>query len=116
MQFLESIMKTKANPVTAAKTKTKAKVVPAVVKPVAKIIDTSKKAKRVDPVVVQKALKAKKVSTVASMTLSELKAKRIEIAEQIISSGVHWTKKDGQLVSVLDQTEYWEIVQRINTT
>ena len=111
--------KTKITPVKVTKGKAKlvlAKPAKAVVKtkkviPVAKtkIIDTSKKAKLVDPVVVQKALKARKVTAVANMTLSELKAKRIEIAEQVIASGVHWIEENGQLVSVLDQTDYWKV-------
>ena len=108
------VTKGKAKPVLAkVKAKMKAKVTPAVAKPVvkAKIIDTSKKAKLVDPVVVQKAFKAKKV--VANMTLSELKARRIEIAEQVIASGVHWIEENGQLVSVLDQTDYWKIKELV---
>ena len=78
-----------------------------------KIIDTSKKAKIVEPVVVQKAFKAKKVVPkipLSKMSLAELKELRINIAEQINASGVHWIKnKDGSLASTLDQTDYWKV-------
>lgn len=100
--------KTKITPVKV--TKGKAKPVLAKVKP-ASAIKTKVKAK-VAPVVapiVKAKVKAPKVTSVASMTLSELKARRIEIAEQIIASGVHWIEENGQLVSVLDQTDYWKI-------
>ena len=78
-----------------------------------KIIDNAKKAKKVEPAVVQKALKAKKVVPkvdLSKMTLSELQALRINIAEGINASGVHWIKnKDGSLTSALDQTDYWKV-------
>jgi len=82
-----------------------------------KIIDTSKKAKIVEPAVVQKAFKAKKITPKivnSKLSLAELKELRINIAEQIIASGVHWiTEKDGSLISALDQTDYWKIKELI---
>lgn len=78
-----------------------------------KIVDTSKKAPLVSPEVVQKAIKAKKVVPkvdLSKMSLSELQALRINIAEGINTSGVHWIKnKDGSLTSTLDQTDYWKV-------
>lgn len=78
-----------------------------------KIVDTSKKAPLVSPEVVQKAFKAKKVVTktdLSKMSLAELQALRINIAEQINASGVHWIKdKEGNLTSALDQTYYWKV-------
>lgn len=85
------------------------------VKPVKakKIIDTSKKAPIVKAEIVQKALKTKKVVPkvdLSKMTLAELQALRINIAEQINTSGVHWIKdKEGNLISALDQTDYWKV-------
>lgn len=58
--------------------------------------------------------KNKIINPFDQMTISELRAKRIEIAEQINSAGVYWTEKDGQLVSVLDQTDYWKIKEKID--
>lgn len=78
-----------------------------------KINDTSKKAPILKAEIVQKALKAKKVVTktdLSKMSLSELQALRINIAEGINTSGVHWIKnKDGSLASTLDQTDYWKV-------
>lgn len=67
--------------------------------------------------VVAKAKAPKKdVGAIEHMTLTELKTKRIEIAEQINTSGVHWdVDKEGNYTSRLDQTDYWKIVERINT-
>ena len=89
------------------------------------IIDTSKKAPIVKAEIVQKVLKAKKVvpktdlskmslNDIFKMSLAELQALRINIAEQINASGVHWiTEKDGSLTSALDQTDYWKIKELI---
>ncbi len=90
-----------------------------------KIVDTSKKAPLVSPEVVQKALTSKKVvpktdlskmslNDILKMSLAELQALRINIAEQINASGVHWiTEKDGSLTSALGQTDYWKIKELV---
>lgn len=48
------------------------------------------------------------------MSLDELRAIRVKIAEQIIAGGVYWIKdKDGNLISTLDKTDYWKIKELI---
>ena len=55
-----------------------------------------------------------KKDTLDKMTLAELNARRIEIAEQIITSNVHWEiDKDGNYHSMLDKTDYWKIKEKI---
>ena len=100
--------KTKITPVKVIKGKAK----PVLAKVKSAAIVKAKVNAKVAPVVKVK-VGAPKVSTVASMTLTELKAKRIEIAEQVIASGVHWVEENGQLVSVLDQTDYWKIKELV---
>lgn len=84
---------------------------------------TKTKAKVITPVVVPekvlvpaKPVKAKKViNAIDNMTLAELQARRIQIAEQIISSNVHWEiDKDGNYNSMLNKTDYWKIKEKID--
>lgn len=97
---------------------TKAKISPVKVAKTAKLVkvDVAPKVPVTPmPVAAPTAVKPKKViNSVDNMTLSDLKARRIEIAEQVIASNVHWTENDGQLVSVLDQTDYWKIKEKID--
>ncbi len=84
---------------------------------------TKTKAKVITPAVVPekvlapaKPVKAKKViNAIDNMTLAELQARRIQIAEQIISSNVHWEiDKDGNYNSMLNKTDYWKIKEKID--
>ena len=59
--------------------------------------------------------KKKEVSPIDQMTLSELQAKRIAIAEAQVTSGIFWEIKDGKYISVLDKTDYQKIKDRIAT-
>jgi hypothetical protein len=83
--------------------------------PKVKIVDTSKKPPKIAQAVVQKAMKARKVvNPLDMMTLSELKAKRIEIAETV-NGGPMWEKtEDGTYISALDKTDYWKIKEKID--
>ena len=59
--------------------------------------------------------KQKVVNPLDKMTLEELKSRRIQIAEQIISGNVHWEiDKDGKYISKLDKTDYWKIKEKID--
>ncbi len=83
---------------------------------------TKTKAKVITPAVVPekvlapaKPVKAKKViNAIDNMTLAELQARRIQIAEQIISGNVHWEIEDGKYISKLDKTDYWKIKEKID--
>ena len=58
--------------------------------------------------------KQKVINLIDQMPLEELKARRTQIAEQIISSNVHWEiDKDGNYHSMLDKTDYWKIKAKI---
>jgi hypothetical protein len=59
--------------------------------------------------------KQKVINPIDQMPLAELQARRTQIAEQLISSNVHWEiDKDGNYHSMLDKTDYWKIKEKID--
>ena len=104
-------------------TKTKAKVITPVTPPA-----KTKKVIAVTPVSVKKVVVPEKIVTplvkmtkpkkapnpVDLMTLDELKARRIQIAEQFIATNMFWEiDKTGKYNSLLDKTDYQKVKDRI---